>query len=137
MKAASTKGRKRKFTDAEPSSTASTSTIYSPSPIPDIFHGMTKATDDSYEVWAHEDCVVWSSGVHVIGTRIIGLDAAVWSSSRHKCQICSEYGAMLSCLHRGCHEEAHLPCARRSNWILNETDFKSMCGRHKTDTTAE
>lgn len=91
---------------------------------------MTKASDDSYEVWMHGDCAVWSSGVHIIGTRIVGLEAAVWSSSRYRCAKCQKYGAMLCCLHRGCGENVHVPCARLSNWNLCDDDFKSLCDKH-------
>lgn len=131
------KGRKRKITETDsPSTSASTSTTIV-TEMPDIFYGMTKVADDSYEVWTHEDCIVWSSGVHVIGVRIIGLAAAVWGSSRHKCNECGQYGAILSCLQRGCTEEAHFPCAKRSGWDLDENEFKSRCSKHRTETTIE
>lgn len=91
---------------------------------------MIKATDNSYEVWMHEDCIVWSSGVHIIGSKVIGLETAVWSSTRHNCSICQINGAMICCLHRGCKNEAHIPCARQKNWILNENDFKCRCEDH-------
>lgn len=118
--------RKRKLTEVE-------SSILNPiATTPDIYYGMTKANENSYEVWAHEDCVVWSSGVHIIGTRIVGLEAAVWSSSKHKCSVCSEYGSVLSCLQRGCKDEVHVPCAKRTNWDLCEIQFKSWCAKHRT-----
>lgn len=98
---------------------------------------MTKVSDDSYEVWVHEDCVVWSPGVHIIGVRIVGLKAAVWGSTRYKCVECSEYGAILSCLHRGCLANAHVPCAKRSNWTLNESEFKSWCNAHNKETVVQ
>lgn len=31
----------------------------------------------SFEVWAHENCIVWASGVHLIGSKLIGLEEAV------------------------------------------------------------
>lgn len=31
----------------------------------------------SSEVWVHEDCVIWSDGVYLIGSKIYGLDEAV------------------------------------------------------------
>lgn len=110
------------------SSTVSTGVV-------DIFCGMTKASDESYEVWMHGDCAVWSSGVHIIGTRIIGLEAAVWSSSRHLCTLCGNYGAMLCCLQRGCTTEVHVPCARNNNWCLCDDNFKSLCDKHYVKTT--
>lgn len=96
----------------------------------DIFHGMTRASDCSYEVWAHEDCIVWASGVHIIGARVVGLEAAVWGSVRHQCNVCKQYGAMLSCLQRSCHNEVHVPCAKRCDWSLDESCFQSRCSEH-------
>lgn len=125
------KGRKRRITEADAG--VVTSPIASPKDVPDIYQGMTKVTDDSYEVWVHEDCIVWSSGVHLIGVRIVGLEAAVWSSSRHQCSKCAQYGAILSCLHRGCSEVAHFICAKRAGWQLNELEFNSRCNDHFTD----
>lgn len=98
---------------------------------------MTKMTDTSYEVWVHGDCAVWSSGVHLIGTRIVGLETAVWGSARHQCTKCQNYGAMLCCFKRGCGDVAHIPCARKANWNLCDEDFKILCDKHcdKVDTT--
>lgn len=31
----------------------------------------------SLEVWAHENCIVWASGVYLIGSKLIGLEEAV------------------------------------------------------------
>lgn len=98
-------------------------------PLVDLFYGMIKAGDDSYEVWMHEDCLIWAPGVHIIGTRVVGLEAAIWNCCRHRCRICSYQGAMVSCLYRGCNEEAHVICARRNDWELND-EFKSHCEKH-------
>lgn len=97
----------------------------------DIFYGMVKAGDDSFEVWMHEDCLIWAPGVYIIGTRIVGLEAAIWNCCRHQCQLCSNYGATVSCLHRGCSAEAHVICARKHHWTLSD-EFKSLCDRHTT-----
>ena len=35
----------------------------------------------SSEVWVHEDCALWSSGVYVIGTRLFGMKEAVEAAS--------------------------------------------------------
>lgn len=96
----------------------------------DIFYGMTQANDSSYEVWAHEDCIVWASGVHIIGARVVGLETAVWGSVRHQCSVCKQYGAMLSCLQRSCNNEVHVPCAKRCDWSLDEHTFQSRCSVH-------
>lgn len=96
----------------------------------DIFYGMTQAIDSSYEVWAHEDCIVWASGVHIIGARVVGLETAVWGSVRHRCTVCKQNGAMLSCLQRSCTNEVHVPCAKRCDWHLDEQSFQSRCSQH-------
>lgn len=100
----------------------------------DIFYGMTRASDCSYEVWAHEDCIVWASGVHIIGARVVGLETAVWGSVRHQCGICKQYGAMLSCLQRSCSDEVHVPCAKRCDWSLDEHSFQGRCSKHSLAT---
>lgn len=101
----------------------------------DIFYGMTRANDSSYEVWAHEDCIVWASGVHIIGARVVGLETAVWDSVRHQCGVCKQFGAMLSCLQRNCNNEVHVPCAKRSEWNLDERSFQSRCNEHTVNDT--
>lgn len=93
------------------------------------FFGMIKAGDDSFEVWMHEDCLVWAPGVYIIGTRIVGLESAIWNCCRHQCRICLQYGATVSCLQRGCGEEAHIICARKNSWEL-DTEFKARCNQH-------
>uniref|UniRef100_A0A1S4GPG2 PHD-type domain-containing protein n=2 Tax=Anopheles gambiae TaxID=7165 RepID=A0A1S4GPG2_ANOGA len=95
----------------------------------EIFYGMVKASDNTYEVWTHEDCLVWAPGVYMVGTRIVGLEAAIWNCCRHQCQLCRNYGAVLSCLHQGCHAKAHFICAHKQHWKLTE-DFQSFCDRH-------
>lgn len=123
--------RKRKTIDPIPSTSANSSiNCTNNDSLVDIFNGMTKTTDTSYEVWLHGDCAVWSSGVHLIGSRIVGLDAAVWSSTRHLCDKCHNYGAMLCCFKRGCGDVSHVPCARKANWQLRDDDFKILCDKH-------
>lgn len=99
---------------------------------PDIYTGMTKVDENSFEVWVHEDCVVWASGVYIIGTKIIGLEAAIWSSTRHICSYCLKNGAVVSCLHRGndkCSLESHVSCAKSNKWKL-DNEFKTYCELH-------
>ncbi|XP_050073525.1 uncharacterized protein CG5098 [Anopheles maculipalpis] len=95
----------------------------------EIFYGMIKASDNTYEVWTHEDCLVWAPGVYMVGTRIVGLEAAIWNCCRHQCQFCRHYGAVLSCLYQGCHAKAHYICAHKQSWKMTE-DFQSFCQLH-------
>ncbi|XP_055611463.1 uncharacterized protein CG5098 [Uranotaenia lowii] len=130
------KGKKRKIANDVPAAMPGPSGIQlkmneESAPL-DLYYGMIKAGDDSYEVWMHEDCLIWAPGVHIIGTRIVGLEASIWNCCRHRCRLCSQYGAMVSCLHRGCNEEAHVICARKANWQLTD-EFKSLCETHCKD----
>lgn len=95
-----------------------------------LFAGMVRSGDDAFEVWMHGDCTVWASGVHMIGARIVGLETAVWQAACHRCDMCSERGALFACLSHGCGRQAHVPCARSSDWSLSEDDFKPYCSEH-------
>ena len=41
----------------------------------EIFGGMSKVDENSFEVWLHEECLVWAAGVYMIGSKIIGMEA--------------------------------------------------------------
>lgn len=97
----------------------------------DIFNGMIKISDTDYEVWVHEDCVVWAPGVYLIASRVVGLEIAVWSYARTQCTLCQQYGAMIQCIERHCKLAAHVPCAKRHEWLLNEDEIDCRCMMHK------
>ena len=94
----------------------------------ELFNGMSKIDENNFEVWFHEDCIVWANGVYIIGTKIIGMEAAIWNSTRYRCAYCLKNGAMLSCLSRDCNKTAHVWCAR-NGWKLDE-EFKTFCELH-------
>ena len=48
--------------------------------VPVSSSGADGKDEDCYEVWVHEECAVWAAGVHVVGSRIVGLREAVWSA---------------------------------------------------------
>ena len=96
----------------------------------DLYVGLTRATDTSYEIWMHEDCIVWGSGIHMIAGRLVGVEEAVWSSTRSLCGVCRRAGAVVCCLQRGCNERVHLPCGRLANWTLDEEVLNSYCSLH-------
>ncbi|XP_050089967.1 uncharacterized protein CG5098 [Anopheles aquasalis] len=98
----------------------------------DVFYGMMKASDSTYEVWTHEDCLVWAPGVYMVGTRVIGLEAAIWNCCRHRCQLCSQYGAVICCLRQGCTAKAHFICAHKQNWKLTD-EYQAFCEAHAID----
>lgn len=88
------------------------------------------AKGDTFEVWAHEDCLVWSAGVYLVGPKIAGLEEAVWTCSNVPCAACGYRGANVACLRRGCTDSAHLCCARRALWQLDEASFNAYCPTH-------
>lgn len=48
--------------------------------VPVSSSGVDGKEEDCYEVWVHEECAVWAAGIHVVGSRIVGLREAVWSA---------------------------------------------------------
>ena len=92
--------------------------------------GMIKTSESSYEIWVHEDCVIWTSNIFIIGSRLTGLEEAIWNSISHKCCYCSKFGALLCCLQRDCKIMAHVPCARDCKWLLDESTFWTLCSNH-------
>lgn len=98
----------------------------------DIYLGITDMGNQSYEVWAHENCIVWSQGVYLIGPKIVGLEEAIWTSCNVPCNRCHVKGANICCLKRGCPNVMHFSCAQMSNWQLEEDAFKVYCVEHKT-----
>ncbi|XP_037946420.1 uncharacterized protein CG5098 isoform X2 [Teleopsis dalmanni] len=99
------------------------------------FLGMCKVSENSYEVWVHENCTIWAPGVFLVGARVLGLDAAVWNSTRYACILCTKPGAIICCLQRDCKAAAHVPCAQEAHWNLNETEFKVYCQNHTNPNT--
>lgn len=98
----------------------------------EIFLGITDMGNNSFEVWAHEECIVWSPGIHLIGPKIVGLEEAVWTCCNVNCAKCGLKGANICCLRRGCTSVAHFCCAKAADWHLDEDNFKSFCPEHKS-----
>ncbi|XP_050295513.1 uncharacterized protein CG5098 isoform X3 [Anthonomus grandis grandis] len=92
--------------------------------------GITPTDQKTYEIWTHEDCLVWSPGVYLVGPKILGLEEAVWTCSTMSCKLCGLKGANVNCGKRGCLETAHLGCSRRDHWALDEGTFKAYCPDH-------
>lgn len=97
----------------------------------DPYLGIVDTTNNSFEVWVHEECLVWSPGVYLVGPKIIGLQEAVWTSCNVSCNRCNYKGANICCLYRGCMKVVHVWCARSLNWDFNEECFKTFCDEHR------
>lgn len=98
----------------------------------DILFGIAEVTTNSYEVWVHEDCVIWGPGVYLVGPKIVGLEGAVWGACSVSCKRCGLRGAAVCCLKRGCGIVMHVGCAKLSNWKLDEANYKAYCTEHVT-----
>lgn len=121
-----TKKSKRKYSDSydSRSSLDGTDSV-------DIYLGITETKDKLYEVWAHEDCIVWSPSVYLVGPKIVGLEEAVWTSCNVVCARCRYRGANVCCVKRGCMNVMHFGCAAASDWYLDEENYKALCVAHK------
>lgn len=83
------------------------------------------------EVWFHEDCLCWMSGIQLVGNVILGLEEAVESSQAAQCSRCHRRGSTLACVALGCRETAHFPCARSWGWSVDEQLFHAKCLKHR------
>ncbi|XP_018323628.1 uncharacterized protein CG5098-like isoform X1 [Agrilus planipennis] len=92
--------------------------------------GITETKDRTYEVWMHEDCVVWSPGVYLVGSKIVGLEEAIWTCCNVTCSRCSYKGANVCCAKRGCTNVMHIGCARLAKWSLDEDTYRAICPEH-------
>lgn len=97
----------------------------------DILLGIAEVTSSSYEVWVHEDCVIWGPGVYLVGPKIVGLEGAVWGACSVGCKRCGLKGAAICCLKRGCGSVMHVGCAKLANWKLDELNYKAYCTEHR------
>ncbi|KAG8222511.1 hypothetical protein J437_LFUL004547 [Ladona fulva] len=88
------------------------------------------------EVWMHEECAVWAAGLYQIGSRIVGLQEAAWSSAKMACAECGLPGANVGCVRRGCGLNLHFPCARDHGWQLDEEEFLASCPSHRKGSKA-
>nr|CAH7753870.1 unnamed protein product [Callosobruchus chinensis] len=133
------KKMKRKHSDVDRMSESETDMylgIHETTSMPSTSKGgpaSSSSTEPSYEVWAHEDCIVWSPGTYLVGARVVGLEEAVWQACGVPCSLCKLRGATVCCLRRGCDQRTHVPCARRLDWKMDEEGgFKAWCVEHAT-----
>lgn len=88
------------------------------------------------EVWVHEDCLVWSEGVHLIGKKIVNMEDVIKASFNHNCSICKTKGATIGCVGKRCRRKFHYVCARDASCILDEANFTLKCDKCLANTAA-
>lgn len=89
------------------------------------------------EVWMHEDCLVWSEGIHLVGKKIIKLEDVIKASFNHNCTICKTKGATIGCAGKRCRRKFHYVCARDDKGcLLDEANFSLKCDKCLANTAA-
>lgn len=86
---------------------------------------------DPEELWVHEGCIVWTSGVYLVNGRLYGLQEALDGARETCCSHCEMVGSTLGCYSKGCTLSYHYLCAIEADCSLNEDNFSLRCPKHK------
>lgn len=88
------------------------------------------------EIWIHEDCLVWSEGVHLVGKKILKMEDTIKASFNHNCSVCKTKGATIGCAGKRCRRKFHYICGRDANCLLDEANFTLKCDKCLANTAA-
>ncbi|XP_029344864.1 uncharacterized protein LOC100168927 isoform X2 [Acyrthosiphon pisum] len=83
------------------------------------------------EVWTHENCLVWASGVYMVGDKIVGLEDSVRIAKNTICVYCGVIGASIGCTARHCKSSIHYNCAIHVGWLLDSQNHMTTCNVHR------
>ncbi|XP_026213325.1 transcription factor 20 isoform X2 [Anabas testudineus] len=86
---------------------------------------------DSEELWVHEGCIVWTSGVYLVNGRLYGLQEALDGARETCCSYCEMVGSTMGCYSKGCTLRYHYLCAIEADCSLNEDNLSLRCPKHK------
>ncbi|CAB1432117.1 unnamed protein product [Pleuronectes platessa] len=86
---------------------------------------------DPEELWVHECCIVWTSGVYLVNGRLYGLQEALDGARETSCSYCEMVGSTLGCHSKGCTLRYHYMCAIEADCSLNEDNYSLRCPKHK------
>ncbi|XP_029293295.1 transcription factor 20 isoform X2 [Cottoperca gobio] len=86
---------------------------------------------DPEELWVHEGCMVWTSGVYLVNGKLYGLQEALDGARETCCSYCEMVGSTLGCYSKGCTLRYHYLCAIEADCSLNEDNFSLRCPKHK------
>ncbi|XP_051569743.1 transcription factor 20 [Myxocyprinus asiaticus] len=92
---------------------------------------------DPEELWVHEGCIVWTSGVYLVNGRLYGLQEALDGARDTSCSHCEMVGSTLGCYSKGCTLRYHYLCAIEADCSLNEDNFSLRCPKHKSNRIAK
>ncbi|KAF4080875.1 hypothetical protein AMELA_G00176370 [Ameiurus melas] len=91
---------------------------------------------DPKELWVHESCIIWTSGVYLVNGRLYGLQEALDGARETSCSHCEMAGSTLGCYSKGCTLRYHYLCAVEADCCLNEDNFSLRCPKHKCPQTS-
>uniref|UniRef100_H3CZU2 PHD-type domain-containing protein n=1 Tax=Tetraodon nigroviridis TaxID=99883 RepID=H3CZU2_TETNG len=94
---------------------------------------LPKMPMDPEELWVHEGCIVWTSGVYLVSGRLYGLQEALDGARETCCSYCEMVGSTLGCYSKGCTLRYHYLCAIEADCSLNEDNFSLRCPKHKVE----
>ncbi|XP_068193961.1 transcription factor 20 [Antennarius striatus] len=86
---------------------------------------------DPEELWVHEGCIVWTSGVYLVNGKLYGLQEALDGARETCCSYCEMVGSTLGCYSKGCTLRYHYLCAVEADCSLNEDNYSLRCPKHK------
>lgn len=101
------------------------------------YHLNTGTSSNIKEIWIHEDCLVWSEGVHIVGKQILKMEQVIRDSFHHNCSLCKKKGATIGCSGKRCRRKFHFICARDDpNCLLDDANFTLKCDKCLANTAA-
>ncbi|KAG9353517.1 hypothetical protein JZ751_018184 [Albula glossodonta] len=91
----------------------------------------TSQCDETGLCWVHHWCAVWSEGVtHTGEGELEGVDEAVISGMKQKCEYCKKLGATIRCRAEGCSNFYHFPCSAASGSFQSLKQLALLCPEH-------
>ncbi|XP_022103451.1 retinoic acid-induced protein 1-like [Acanthaster planci] len=90
-----------------------------------------RGPSDPNEYWVHEDCVIWTQGVYVVGGTLYGLAESIKATQSVACFECKDTGASLGCMSKGCKKTYHYVCALKAECQLQVDNYSMICPQHK------
>ncbi|KAL2100993.1 hypothetical protein ACEWY4_002754 [Coilia grayii] len=86
---------------------------------------------DPEELWVHEGCITWASGVFLVNGKLYGLQETLDGARETNCSHCEMVGATLGCHSKGCTLRYHYICGIEADCSMNEENFSLRCPKHK------
>ncbi|CAL8071491.1 unnamed protein product [Orchesella dallaii] len=86
------------------------------------------------ETWMHGDCALWAGRLLLVNTTLKYLEETLMSADKNVCSVCGKNGATISCHERKGNLCVHFPCAKLTDWKLDNTNFLAYCPKHNASS---